>query len=104
MFYKLYNDAREIGGVKIAVIGPGTAEKVREQHLSFEKLIELGMFICGSPATVAERLERHHREMGIGRLVTMLQFGTLPRELTEKNMRLFAGEVMPKLRPLGERA
>lgn len=78
--------------------------KVREQHLSFEKLIELGMFICGSPATVAERLERHHREMGIGRLVTMLQFGTLPRELTEKNMRLFAGEVMPRLRPLGERA
>jgi len=74
--------------------------KVREQHLSFEKLIELGMFICGSPSTVVEQLERHHYEMGIGRVVTMLQFGTLPPEQTEKNMRMFAGEVMPKLRHL----
>ncbi|TLD70406.1 uroporphyrinogen-III C-methyltransferase [Phragmitibacter flavus] len=29
MFYKLYKDARAIGGVKIAAIGPGTAEKIR---------------------------------------------------------------------------
>jgi hypothetical protein len=27
MFDKLYNDARSIGGVRIACIGPGTAEK-----------------------------------------------------------------------------
>ncbi|MBX7211821.1 MAG: uroporphyrinogen-III C-methyltransferase [Verrucomicrobiaceae bacterium] len=40
MFYKLYNDAREIGGVKIAVIGPGTADKVREQHLTVDLMPE----------------------------------------------------------------
>ncbi|MDQ2919238.1 MAG: uroporphyrinogen-III C-methyltransferase, partial [Verrucomicrobiota bacterium] len=33
MFYKLYDDAREIGGVKIAVIGPATAQRVKEFHL-----------------------------------------------------------------------
>ena len=36
MFYKLYSDAREIGGAKIAVIGPGTADKVREHHLTVD--------------------------------------------------------------------
>jgi uroporphyrinogen III methyltransferase/synthase len=33
MFFKLYDDAREIGGVKIAAIGPATAQRVREFHL-----------------------------------------------------------------------
>ena len=33
MFFKLYDDAREIGGAKIAAIGPATAERVRDFHL-----------------------------------------------------------------------
>jgi uroporphyrinogen III methyltransferase/synthase len=33
MFYKIFTDAREIGGVRIAAIGPATAAKVREYHL-----------------------------------------------------------------------
>jgi len=33
MFFKLYDDAREIGGAKIAAIGPATAQRVREFHL-----------------------------------------------------------------------
>jgi uroporphyrinogen III methyltransferase/synthase len=33
MFYRLYQDARAIGGAKIAAIGPATAAKVREYHL-----------------------------------------------------------------------
>ena len=36
MFYKLYSDARSIGGAKIACIGPGTAEKVKEYHLAVD--------------------------------------------------------------------
>lgn len=30
IFYKLYDDAREIGGARIAAIGPGTAQRIRE--------------------------------------------------------------------------
>ena len=78
-----------------------TKFKVRDQHLSIEALMDQGMFLCGSAATVAERLAAHQAEMGFGNLVTMLQFGTLGRELTEKNLRIFAEDVMPKLRPLG---
>ena len=33
MFFKLYDDAREIGGARIAAIGPATAQRVRDFHL-----------------------------------------------------------------------
>ncbi len=75
--------------------------KVRQGFLSAEALMEAGMFVCGSPSTVVEILERRQSEMGFENLVAMLQFGTLPAELTEKNLRLFAAEIMPKLRDVG---
>ena len=34
VFFKIYNDAREIGGARIAAIGPGTAKKIAEYHLT----------------------------------------------------------------------
>ncbi len=36
MFYKLYDDARDIGGARIAAIGPATAQRVREYHLKVD--------------------------------------------------------------------
>ncbi len=33
IFYKLYDDAREIGAAKIAAIGPATAQRVKDFHL-----------------------------------------------------------------------
>ncbi len=33
IFFKLYDDAREIGGAKIAAIGPATAQRVKAYHL-----------------------------------------------------------------------
>ena len=53
------------------------------------------------PQTVASQLEEYQSKMGFGNLVTMLQFGTLPHDLTKKNLELFSKEVMPKLRHLG---
>ncbi|MDC0033033.1 LLM class flavin-dependent oxidoreductase [Alphaproteobacteria bacterium] len=78
--------------------------KLREQFLSIEMLMENGMFICGSPSTVAERLEGYQAEMGYGNLVTMGQFATLSHEQTTKSMQMFAEEVMPKLRHIGTSA
>ncbi len=40
MFDKLYQDARSIGGARIACIGPGTAEKVRARHLAVDLMPE----------------------------------------------------------------
>ena len=36
MFYKIYNDAREIGGARIAAIGPATAQRVKDFHLKVD--------------------------------------------------------------------
>ena len=36
LFYNMYSDAREIGGVRIAAIGPATAARVREFHLAVD--------------------------------------------------------------------
>jgi uroporphyrinogen III methyltransferase/synthase len=33
IFFKLYDDVREIGGVRIAAIGPATAQRVKDFHL-----------------------------------------------------------------------
>jgi hypothetical protein len=66
--------------------------------VSLESSIDLGMFICGAPQTAAQMIEHYWRDMRFEHLLSMLQFGTLTAELTDKNMRLFAGEVMPRLR------
>jgi uroporphyrinogen III methyltransferase/synthase len=36
MFYKLHDDARDIGSARIAAIGPATAQRVREFHLKVD--------------------------------------------------------------------
>jgi uroporphyrinogen III methyltransferase/synthase len=40
MFDKLYHDTRSLGGARIACIGPGTAEKIRERHLAVDLMPE----------------------------------------------------------------
>ena len=64
---------------------------------------ELGMVVAGSAATVRERLAAYARDLGVGNLIAMLQIATLPADLTEKNLRLFARDVMPYLREGAEK-
>ena len=44
-----------------------------------------------------------HRTLGFQNLLCLMQFGTLPRDLTEKNIRLFAREVLPALQGLTDK-
>jgi alkanesulfonate monooxygenase SsuD/methylene tetrahydromethanopterin reductase-like flavin-dependent oxidoreductase (luciferase family) len=67
-------------------------------EMTLENAIELGLIICGSAATVRDRLREHQRTIGFGHLLTNLQFGTMPGEMTEQNQIRFAAEVMDKLR------
>ncbi len=66
--------------------------------ITAKRAIELGMFVCGSAQTVRDTLIRYAKEIGFGNLLTMLQFGTLPADLTRRNMERFAESVMPHLR------
>ena len=65
---------------------------------SIEEVMANGMFLCGSPATVREKIIEAGRDIGVGHVLSMLQFGTLPADLTKKNIELYAREVMDPLR------
>jgi alkanesulfonate monooxygenase SsuD/methylene tetrahydromethanopterin reductase-like flavin-dependent oxidoreductase (luciferase family) len=71
---------------------------LRSTQMTIDALIDLGMIVAGSPATVRARIADYARELGVGNLIAMLQVATLPADLTEKNLRLFATQVMPFLR------
>ncbi len=59
-----------------------------------EDLAKQGMIICGSPDSVAQQLEQHQKEVGYGKLIAMMQFGTLPHDMTKRSMELFATQVI----------
>ncbi|MGE0745033.1 MAG: LLM class flavin-dependent oxidoreductase [Rhodospirillales bacterium] len=79
------------------------AKRGHRGGVKIESLIERGIIVCGSPDTVRRKIMEAHHEMGFQELVVMLQFGTMPASLTEKNIRLFASEVLPALQPLSDR-
>ncbi|MEU1850949.1 LLM class flavin-dependent oxidoreductase [Streptomyces sp. NPDC019990] len=66
----------------------------------YRELAEAGAVIAGSPSTVRDQLLEYCRSYGIGNLHAMLGFGSLPKALVEKNINLFAEEVLPHLRKL----
>ena len=59
---------------------------------------EGGYAIVGSPATVRDRLIEYVKKLGVGNLLGLFQLGSLPADLTKKNMTMFAQEVLPVLR------
>ena len=65
---------------------------------SWEEVEDGHYAIVGSPSTVLEKLEGDLERLGTGNLLGLFQLGTLPADLTRRNMELFAHEVMPKLR------
>jgi alkanesulfonate monooxygenase SsuD/methylene tetrahydromethanopterin reductase-like flavin-dependent oxidoreductase (luciferase family) len=63
-----------------------------------EELEKDGYFLVGSGATVRQKLRELQKESGIGLLVALIHFGSLPHELTVKNLDCFAEEVIPFFR------
>jgi alkanesulfonate monooxygenase SsuD/methylene tetrahydromethanopterin reductase-like flavin-dependent oxidoreductase (luciferase family) len=69
---------------------------------TIDDLLKKGMFLCGSPETVRECIEQFQKQIGFGYLLPLMQFATLPHELTMKNLELFARRVIPALRSVAE--
>jgi alkanesulfonate monooxygenase SsuD/methylene tetrahydromethanopterin reductase-like flavin-dependent oxidoreductase (luciferase family) len=72
--------------------------KQAKHDLTFEEMVDNGYVVLGSPDTVREKLEEAARDLRIGHLCAMLQFGNMSDELTRHNTRLFADKVAPGLR------
>jgi alkanesulfonate monooxygenase SsuD/methylene tetrahydromethanopterin reductase-like flavin-dependent oxidoreductase (luciferase family) len=66
-----------------------------------DDLVERGYVLLGSAESVRQQIERHQSELGFGIYSGIFQFGTLGHEEFERSVRLFAGKVMPALRPVG---
>lgn len=65
---------------------------------TMEDMIDAGVIIIGSPATVRERLAEYQELAGFGNVLIKTQFGTLPSPMAMKNMEMLAKEVMPHFR------
>jgi alkanesulfonate monooxygenase SsuD/methylene tetrahydromethanopterin reductase-like flavin-dependent oxidoreductase (luciferase family) len=86
-----YTSVRSIAGIHTALSKFLSTVETRKQ-------IEDGAYaIVGSPATVKQKLLEYGQKLGVGNLLGLFQLGTLPGDLTRKNMHLFAREVMPAL-------
>lgn len=63
-----------------------------------DESIENGTVMLGSPESVVAQIKRQREEGKRGTLLAMFQFGNLAGELATQNLRLFASEVLPKIR------
>jgi alkanesulfonate monooxygenase SsuD/methylene tetrahydromethanopterin reductase-like flavin-dependent oxidoreductase (luciferase family) len=77
---------------------PRAAINLRE--LKARDFFDRGFVIVGSPKTVRERLMEDVKRLRIGHLLSLLHFGSMPTELCNSNIDLYAREVLPHLAPL----
>ena len=61
--------------------------KQAKHDLTWDEMVDNGYVVIGSPDTVREQLEEACKELRIGHLCAMLQFGNMSDELTRYNTR-----------------
>jgi alkanesulfonate monooxygenase SsuD/methylene tetrahydromethanopterin reductase-like flavin-dependent oxidoreductase (luciferase family) len=66
----------------------------------FKDFVDNQFVIAGSPATVRDSLNDAIKKLNVGNLMVLLHIGSMPHELTLKNIDLFAREVMPHVRDI----
>ncbi len=64
----------------------------------YRDFVENQFVIAGSPSTVRDQLMAAVKKLRVGNLMVLLHIGSMPHELTLKNIELFAREVMPHFR------
>jgi alkanesulfonate monooxygenase SsuD/methylene tetrahydromethanopterin reductase-like flavin-dependent oxidoreductase (luciferase family) len=70
----------------------------RQELMDMEHSIAEGSFICGSPETVVEQIEKIANEAGVDTFLGEFTFGELTQKQALNSLRLFAEEVMPELK------
>ncbi|TMJ65698.1 MAG: LLM class flavin-dependent oxidoreductase [Alphaproteobacteria bacterium] len=62
-----------------------------------DAIVERGYVIIGSPDEVAAQLREVAKNLNVGHLMMLLQFGNMAKDLAKYNTQLFAEQVMPQL-------
>jgi alkanesulfonate monooxygenase SsuD/methylene tetrahydromethanopterin reductase-like flavin-dependent oxidoreductase (luciferase family) len=65
---------------------------------AFDELLE-DRFLLGSPAEVADQLNRLNGQLGVNHLVASIHWPGMPNSLALEQLHLLAEEVRPLLRP-----
>jgi len=87
---------RTIKSLKAGLVSQnGAAATAKRKALTWDEFIEEGYIIAGSPETVIKNLRNAVEGLRVGHLMTLLQIGTMPKELTKMNTELFATKVKP---------
>ena len=68
----------------------------------YKDFIDNQLVIGGSPASVRDQLKEAVKKLRVGNLMVLLHIGSMPHELTLKNIDLFSKEVMPHLHDMWE--
>ncbi|HJS83992.1 MAG TPA: LLM class flavin-dependent oxidoreductase, partial [Acetobacteraceae bacterium] len=80
------------------VRGKGTGERMASVAREMDAIVDRGYVIIGSPDEVAEQLREVAHNLNVGHLMMLLQFGNMGKELCRYNTKLFADQVMPKVK------
>ena len=73
----------------------GEVTQKMSKENTWKDYVEQGHIIAGSPATVRDRLKEAIKMLRVGHLMVLLHIGSMPKELTMKNLEMFTKEVMP---------
>ena len=65
-------------------------------------IVDRGYLVLGDPDEVAARLREIAKDLHVGNLMSLLQFGNMDKDTANYNTRLFAERVMPQIADLFE--
>jgi len=80
-------------------LNPMTAKLMTEiPTWRYKDFVDNQFVIAGNPASVRDQLMDAVKKLRVGNLMVLLHIGSMPHELTLKNIELFSREVMPHFR------
>jgi alkanesulfonate monooxygenase SsuD/methylene tetrahydromethanopterin reductase-like flavin-dependent oxidoreductase (luciferase family) len=77
-----------------------TALVVDKKAREFDAILDNGYVIIGTPDQVAEKLKEVARELHVGQLMLLLQYGNMSRDVAMYNTKLYAEQVLPQLKDI----
>ncbi|MDN3565119.1 LLM class flavin-dependent oxidoreductase [Paeniroseomonas aquatica] len=66
--------------------------------LTMADFVDRGYVVIGSPDEVVDQLNALADDLNVGHLMVLMQFGNMNKDLTNYNTKLFAEQVMPRLK------
>ena len=81
---------------RVKQLSGGRAEQTGQwKDWKFKDFVDNQYVISGGPASVVDQLKDAVKRLRVGNLMVLLHIGSMPHELTLKNIELFSKEVLP---------